>query len=170
MHLLHPKERIVVIVFLLSVVVIAIFLSFKESNRNSNTQISDKTATNSVNTLEKKSLKVGEKIIEVETADSQQELVTGLSYRNSLETNSGMYFVLEKKQIASFWMLGMKFPLDIIWIDDGVIVGVEENAPVPTMEDIPSFTSPQPVTNVLEVNAGFFQTNNLKIGDKIAFP
>lgn len=159
-----------VIAFLLSVILIAIYLSFRENSSNSNTQTFNKTASSTSNTLEKKKLEVGDKVINVEIADTQAAIVTGLSYRNSLEEGSGMYFVLDKKQVASFWMRGMRFPIDIIWIADGIIVGVEENAPIPTMEDIPTFSSPQVVTNVLEVNAGFFKENNLKVGDRITFP
>ena len=109
---------------------------------------------------------IGQKKISVEIAHTDAEVKKGLSYRNSLAENSGMYFVFDKRQTQTFWMNAMKFPLDIIWIDQGRIVGVEKNAPVPTTV-IPTFTSPAEVTNVLEVNAGFFDKNHLHLNDSV---
>lgn len=79
-----------------------------------------------------------------------------------------MYFELGERRQVTFWMKEMHFPLDIIWIDNGKIVGIEKNAPIPTSVNIPTFPSPTQVTNVLEVNAGFSDKNNLKTGDKVA--
>ncbi len=64
-------------------------------------------------------------------------------------------------------MKEMKFPLDIIWIRDKEIVGVEKNAPIPTDKNTATFKSPGEVTAVLEVNAGYFAENNWKIGEKV---
>jgi len=110
-------------------------------------------------------LKIGEVKIKTEIANTDEELTQGLSGRVSLEKNTGMYFVLGERRIATFWMKGMLFPLDIIWIDQDVVVGIDKNAPIPTTKRIPSFTSPAPVTHVLEVNADFTTENNIKVGD-----
>ena len=64
-------------------------------------------------------------------AKSDKERALGLSKRDKLDFNSGMLFSFEKKGIYPFWMRDMRFPIDIIYIDDSVIVDIIENAPVP---------------------------------------
>ena len=105
--------------------------------------------------------------INVEIAKTEAELTQGLSNRKSIDQNSGMYFELGQRAVTSFWMKEMLFPLDIIWIDNGTIVGIEKNAPIPTSATIPTFHSPTEVTNVLEVNAGFSTQNKINPGDTI---
>ena len=116
---------------------------------------------------EEVTLKIGAAQIDAEIADANEEIVQGLSTRTTLGENSGMYFVLEKREIAKFWMKDMLFSLDIIWIDDGKIIGIVKEAPTPSDKDIPTYTSPGPVTHVLEVNAGFSKEHNIKVGDRV---
>ena len=104
----------------------------------------------------------------VEIANSPQERSLGLSNRSKLETGFGMYFVQPVRELSSFWMKDMRFPIDIIWIDRGVIVGIDKNCLVPKdQNNIPTFKSPKEVTNVLEVDAGFSDQNNIKVGDQV---
>lgn len=78
-----------------------------------------------------------------------------------------MYFVLGEKKIATFWMKDMLFSLDIIWIDNGKIVGINKNVSVPKNDIIPTYTSTQPITHVLEVNAGFASKHNIEVGSTV---
>jgi uncharacterized membrane protein (UPF0127 family) len=39
----------------------------------------------------------------------------------------GMIFFFDKPLKVSFWMRGMNFPLDIVWVRNNVILGVTEN-------------------------------------------
>jgi len=104
----------------------------------------------------------------VEIAETAQELTLGLSNRGSLATNSGMYFILPVRNTSSFWMKEMRFPIDIIWIDGNKIVGIAKNCPIPKdKNNIPTFQSPTYVTNVLEVNSGFTDQNNITAGNQI---
>lgn len=114
-------------------------------------------------------IETGSKIvtINVEIAKTEAELTQGLSNRAGIDQNSGMYFELGQRAVTSFWMKEMLFPLDIIWIDNGTIIGIEKNAPIPTSATIPTFHSPTAVTNVLEVNGGFSDKNGIKTGDKV---
>lgn len=159
-------SRVIIIAALFGLILFSLYFGLKQSSNNSsentNNSTSSSTATNNQETLT-----VGTKQIEVEVADAQAEIVQGLSGRESLEPDTGMYFVLGERQEVTFWMYQMKFPIDIIWIDSGVIVGIETNAPIPTPDNIATFQSPTPVTNVLEVNAGFAAENNIIVGDKV---
>ena len=61
----------------------------------------------------------------------------------------------------------MNFPLDIIWLENGQIADITENATEDFDPLAPVFYQPNvPVRYVLEVNAGFVQKHNLKIGDQ----
>src|SRR3989338_662243 len=60
-------------------------------------------------------------IVELAVTPAQRE--RGLSGRDRLEPRSGMLFVFEDDGVRGFWMKGMTFPIDIIWIDDERVVG-----------------------------------------------
>jgi uncharacterized membrane protein (UPF0127 family) len=109
--------------------------------------------------------------ITVEVADNMYDRTRGLSERESLAPDAGMFFVYPDYQERVFWMGKMRFPIDIIWLKDKVVVGFYENLPPPPPilnlndEDIPKATSVVPVNGVLEFNAGFIKQNQIKIGD-----
>ncbi len=115
-------------------------------------------------------IKIGEKVIFVMEAATDKEQNTGLSKETSLNDDSGMLFVFKESTQAFFWMKGVKFSLDIIWIKDNKVIGFEQN--LPTELDVPDsqlkiYSSPGKVDYVLEVNADFIEKNNVKIGDEI---
>ncbi len=113
------------------------------------------------------SVEINNETIKAEIAKTPQQITGGLSGRKSLPKDEGMLFFLGGRRIATFWMKDMLFPIDIIWIDDGEIVYIVENAPIPTDAGTPSFTPDKPATHVLEVNAGFAQKHNIKVDDKV---
>jgi len=106
--------------------------------------------------------------IPVEIATSTTAIRKGLSGRVSLDADRGMIFVFSKPDKYRFWMPDMHFPIDIIWTNNGKIVGITENASNEFNPANPIFYTPQkPAQYVLEVNAGFAEKNNINIGDKI---
>lgn len=113
-------------------------------------------------------VQIGDIRIDVEIANTNSSRATGLSGRKSLAENSGMLFLFDLKGLYSFWMPDMYFPIDIIWILDGVIVGVEHNVSNEfDMNNPVYYYSPEDVNMVLEVNAGFVNTKGIQIGDRI---
>lgn len=102
-------------------------------------------------------VKVGKKIYTLEVANTPTSLTQGLGDRNLDEVKGdGMIFVLPEKQVARFWMKGMRFPLDFYWLDeDGQLVGQTLNVPPPKpgqpLELLPIITSPEPAWLVVEV-------------------
>lgn len=106
--------------------------------------------------------------LNLEIADTPELQELGLSYRESLAPEAGMLFIFPKPSLTSFWMKGMRFPLDIIWLDaDMRIINITVNA---TPESYPTTFHPDTdrlTSFVLEVNAGFCKANNLKVGDVI---
>ena len=68
---------------------------------------------------------VGDKILEVQIADTEPRHVRGLMFQNELPFDQGMLFVFDEPGPKSMWMLNMQFPLDIIWFDeDGNVVSL----------------------------------------------
>lgn len=113
-------------------------------------------------------IKIGQTLIKAEAADTLGKQARGLSGRRSLAPDLGMFFYFSFPSQPSFWMKEMKFPLDMIWIRDGKVVDLTENLPPPRSGEAPATAAPrEPVTAVLEVNAGFARQHNIKIGDAV---
>jgi uncharacterized membrane protein (UPF0127 family) len=105
--------------------------------------------------------------LSVEVADTPAERGRGLSGREMLPENSGMLFVFDTPGRYGFWMYGMKFPLDIIWIDERLrVVYFVENAQ-PCVNICETYEPPADALYVLEVNAGFVKKYGMKVGDVV---
>ncbi|WP_431137725.1 DUF192 domain-containing protein, partial [Psychroserpens mesophilus] len=69
------------------------------------------------------------KTLDIEFAEDEYEIQTGLMYRTKLGTNQGMLFIFPNTQMRSFYMKNTKIPLDIIYIGDKLqIVSFQKNA------------------------------------------
>jgi uncharacterized membrane protein (UPF0127 family) len=103
------------------------------------------------------SLLIGEQQLEVEVVNTNSSISQGLSGRSQLGAD-GMLFVFPRSQIVTFWMKEMMFPLDLIWINNGLVVGVAEDIPAPNpdtpLSALPTYAPPTAVDMVLEVEAG----------------
>jgi hypothetical protein len=98
---------------------------------------------------------IGDRSILVEVADTRVARIRGLSGRASLDANRGMLFVFSSPAMRSFWMFGMKFSLDIIFLRDGVVVDIAPRVPYPKTFRFPAVVSSRvPADAVLEINAG----------------
>jgi uncharacterized membrane protein (UPF0127 family) len=47
-----------------------------------------------------------------------EQILLGLSNKSSIKENEGMLFVLNPFSRRGFWMKDMKFPIDIIWLNE----------------------------------------------------
>ena len=96
----------------------------------------------------------------------------GLSGREALFPFTGMHFIFLTPDRYRFWMKGMRFPLDFIFVRDGVIVDLAKNIRSPrTPEEEPVIIHPvYPFTDVLEIPAGDVDQRGLRIGQKISLP
>lgn len=112
---------------------------------------------------------------QVDLADTTAKRALGLGGRDSLASDRGMLFIFGSAAIRSFWMKGMKFPIDIIWIkkdeesETGRVVGFVENADPSSFAKLVFFESPEPVDRVLEVNAGQVAQFGIGVGQKVIF-
>ena len=106
-------------------------------------------------------------IVDVAKTNEQKQL--GLDIYNKLPIFKGMVFPFQTADKYSFWMKGMKFPIDIIYINNSRIVEIFTNLPFPkTSTENPVTVTPKEQANyVLEINAGLSQKYNFKKGDNV---
>lgn len=102
--------------------------------------------------------------ITVEIADEPTERRRGLSYRNTLEANSGMLFVYPAEQKLAFTMRHASIPLSIAFMD--------KNMNILEIFDMEPFTDgPYPSAHLaqfaLEMNQGWFAKHKIKPGDRL---
>ncbi len=68
--------------------------------------------------LEKKVyIRTPKMLIRAEVSDDQTERTLGLSGRDNLSGGRAMLFVFDEPGTHGIWMKGMKFPIDIVWLD-----------------------------------------------------
>jgi len=118
-----------------------------------------------LNVKEAATAKINRSVIYIEVAQTSEEKQQGLSGRQSLGNNEGLLFVYDQPEQHQFWMKDMNFPIDIIWIaDDYRVVDITKNLTPDTYPE--RFTSSKPAQYVLEVNAGYSDELDIRIGDE----
>lgn len=118
----------------------------------------------------------------IQTSSTEEERETGLSGKDRLKmynqanniVTEGMLFVFDTESIHTFWMKDMNFDLDMIWLDsDYRIVHIEKNVKVSSYNrEFPNLSKTfsninTPAKYVLEINSGFVDKMNLKLGEEL---
>ena len=109
--------------------------------------------------------------IHAEIASTPEARVKGLSGRLSLPADEGMLFIFPTSDRYTFWMIDMHFPLDIIWLRQGVVVDIAKEVPFPK-ENTPTdslfrYAPRLPADSVLEIPAGTADRAGVHIGDTL---
>lgn len=132
------------------------------------------TKQNNLSLTGEKQIKVGNITLLVEVADTPGKHEKGLSGRAEIADNQGMLFVMPPDSTPSFWLRGMQFPIDILWINDGKVAEILENLSPPSLDTSPTslvhYKPQQPVDYALEVKAGFTAQNNISVGTMVELP
>src|SRR3989344_7759864 len=106
-------------------------------------------------------------------ADTAALRAQGLSGRESLRGDEGMFFIFDSPARQSFWMRDMKFPIDIVWISGERVVDISKNVPIPapgtSLFSLPTYSPKEPIDRVLEVNAGMADRLGIQAGDVVHF-
>jgi uncharacterized membrane protein (UPF0127 family) len=98
------------------------------------------------------------------TVEDEHDRDKGLSVFDSIKDSEAMMFVFETPGKYSFWMKGMKFPIDIVWLDnEGKIVDIKRHVATSTYPEL--FAPDSDSTYVVELNAGVSERLKIKIGD-----
>lgn len=98
----------------------------------------------------------------LESAKSEREKIRGLAKRDHLLPNTGMVFLYEGNQEQAFWMKNVSFPLDIIFLKDGVVTRLYKNTQPCTTDICKIYPSKGVIDQVVEVPAGFCKLHKLK--------
>jgi uncharacterized membrane protein (UPF0127 family) len=140
-------------------------MSCKEEKKNLQVEVSFKNEGEL--TIYKASTDSIIKKVDIEIADSEYEIQTGLMYRSSMKNNQGMLFIFPDVKPRAFYMKNTQFPLDLIFIDDKkTIVSFQENA---KPFDESSLPSNFPAKYVLELNEGLVSKWGINVGDRISY-
>lgn len=114
-------------------------------------------------------VKVGSGVYKLWVADSEAELVQGLSGVESLPKNGGLLMKFSTDDRWGIWMKDMKVPLDIVWLNkDKEIIYIVKNAQ-PSMSTNITFTPKEPARYVIELPLGSVENAGLKTGMIAAF-
>lgn len=110
----------------------------------------------------------GEFHFTIEVADDDQERSRGLMFRESMLPTHGMLFDFGNPRRVDMWMRNTLLPLDMIFVrSDGTVARIETDT---TPGSLKVITSGEPVTHVLELNAGMSRLINLRPGDRLIHP
>ena len=105
--------------------------------------------------------------IDIEIADTDFDIQTGLMYRDSMENNQGMLFVFENDEERFFYMKNTKITLDLVYINSNKKVASFQKNTKPFDES--SLPSDAPAKYVLEINAGLVDLLSISVGDSLSF-
>ncbi len=124
-------------------------------------------------------IKISDQTLNVQIATTSADMAEGLSDRESMAYDDGMLFDFSAGGGSAsgggngikpaFWMPRMHFDLDLIWINDGKIIGITPNVPAPKSlsDKLTLYYPPAMIDQVLEVNAGWSDANKIKTGDEV---
>jgi uncharacterized membrane protein (UPF0127 family) len=106
--------------------------------------------------------------VRVEIAATPSARTQGLMYRTALAEGEGMLFVFDETKDHGFWMKNTFIPLDMIFIDEGLLVaGVHANA-------VPQSTQTVSIGRasryVLEVPGGWAARHGVVTGSRVELP
>ena len=119
------------------------------------------------------SIKIRSDVIRVDVARTPEERARGLGGRASLAPGAGMAFPFDEPGRPAFWMAGMYFDIDIVWIRGTRVVDLSERLPHPPPEidpataGLPEYRPREPADLVLEVSAGTVHAMGWERGDSV---
>jgi len=115
-------------------------------------------------------IQLGDKKLHVLLADTYYHQYKGLGGRESLAGVDGMLFIYSLSERQGIVMRDMKFPIDVVWLNQGRVVDYAQNLPLQPGVAEKDLTIYYPRTDsdlVLELPAGWVEKNGLKMGEAI---
>src|SRR4030042_6384879 len=146
---MSSKSKVITFSIVVSVIVLAILLNYLLSE------------TFSISGNSNKRVHIRDVLVKAEIVSSKEKIEQGLAGRKNLPEGRGMLFEWRTSDVRNFWMKGMRFPIDIIWIENSRGIGCEKNIS-PADERI--FTSPGPAGYVLEMPENFCGLHGVATG------
>lgn len=110
------------------------------------------------------------KALKVEVMVKDEDRQMGLMFRPSLPDDHGMLFVFSELGFHGIWMKNCKFPIDILWLDEGRhVVHVEESVPPCKADPCPVYNPLRKAAYVVELNAGQARREKAAVGSSVSF-
>ncbi len=102
-------------------------------------------------------VKIADQVFSVDIVRTPEARTRGLSGRKMLNPNTGMLFIFDYPSLYSIWMKAMRFPIDILWIDQfASLVHIERRVSPASYPK--TFQSTKSALYVLEIPAGASQS------------
>ncbi len=158
------KHKILAFVLIFAAVLAAGFVIAKKSaSQPLSPEVSDARSQDS---LDRVVGRLGGETFDIMVARTDVEQERGLGGLDGLAPNEAMIFPYERSDFYGFWMKGMKFPIDIVWLDESFrIVHVEGSVGADTY---PKIYSPSvPARSVIEFSAGTIDRLGVSVGNFI---
>jgi uncharacterized protein len=113
------------------------------------------------------------KQVKAESVYRDLDITRGLMFRDRLAADHGMLFLHIKMDKYQYWTYNLKFPLDIVWMDEQhKVVEVYPNAPPCTAKsarECPTYGGRHLARFVLEMNANTAVPNGIREGVYLMF-
>ena len=109
---------------------------------------------------------INDQLVPLEIMTTPEDHMTGMMGRDSLD--GGMLFPYGEAGQRSFHMKNCLIPLDIVFITKDEITNIHHNCPPCSEDNCPQYTGL--ADNVLELEGGYCEKNNINVGDYIEFP
>ena len=168
------RNRLVILGFLVFIVIISYIIYGSVSYGLSKLNIysySDSNIYESIPTVHLRTINVvcgANNQFKAYVAANDMNREKGLSIFHKITSDESMIFVFDSAQKYSIWMKGMKFPIDIVWLDQNKkIVDIKSHVAVNSYPE--SFAPSSDSLYVMEFNAGTMDNSNIKIGDVCSF-
>ena len=110
---------------------------------------------------------IGDDTLRALVAASAAQKRLGLGQRDSLPEDQGMLFFYPEVGRPGFWMRGMRFDIDILWIRDDRLVDLSRDLPHDVEPPLPTYRPRLPANVVLEVRAGTAAKRGWNVGDEV---
>jgi uncharacterized protein len=116
-----------------------------------------------------KTVQIDGQQIKAEIARNSVEFETGLGGRPCILPDQAMLFIFRAPDRYPFWMKGMKFPIDIVWITANFKVAAIEVDEQPSTYPASKFVNQIPAQYVLELKANRSKELHMAIGTPVGF-
>lgn len=110
----------------------------------------------------------GQARFSVELANTPQTRSRGLMFRESMPRSSGMLFIYDSPQRATFWMRNTLISLDMIFTDETGTVRHVHHEAIPGDET--TIDGGMDVLTVLEINGGLARAMGIVAGSQMRHP
>ena len=111
---------------------------------------------------------IGDGVFKADVAKTAEERQQGLSGTSSLRQDQALLLVYETDGKWPIWMKDMRYPIDIVWLDNlKKVVYIAKNVPPDSYPE--QFTPKDPARYILEFPAGTVDEKNIIVSEQATF-